>query len=263
MKLEKIVSFLEELAPLLFQEHYDNSGLILGEMDADISGILVCLDADEDAVDLAISQGCQLVLSHHPAIFRGIKSFAGGNAESDIIIKAIKNDLALYGYHTNFDSAADGLAFMLCRILDLDNIRILDERCLPGLGLKYGAGRVGDAVPMSGEAFLDMVKTRLSLNVVRYVGEIPDVVMRVAVYNGAYDDGILGKLKELSPDALVTGDLKYHAARDLLHKGIFTIDAGHYGTEKVFAGEMAKILEERFPELKIVRYTGKDVFTYY
>lgn len=98
---------------------------------------------------------------------------------------------------------------------------------------------------------------------IRYVGEIPDFVLRVAVYNGSYNDDILEKLTDFAPEVLVTGDLKYHAARDLLHKGIFTIDAGHFGTEKLFVDEMAKILEERFPELRIVRHEGKDVFTYY
>lgn len=263
MKLGEVVSFLEELAPLQLQEDYDNSGLILGSKDADISGILVCLDADEEAVDLAVRHECQLILSHHPVIFSGIRTFAQGSPESSIIMKAIKNDLALYGYHTNFDSAADGLTCMLCRKLDLDNLLIIDERCMPGLGLKYGAGRVGDIVPMSGKAFLDLVKTRLSLDMIRYVGEIPDFVLRVAVYNGSYNDDILEKLTDFAPEVLVTGDLKYHAARDLLHKGIFTIDAGHFGTEKLFVDEMAKILEERFPELRIVRHEGKDVFTYY
>jgi putative NIF3 family GTP cyclohydrolase 1 type 2 len=86
MKLENIITYLEDLAPIPIQERYDNSGLILGNKDSDISKVLVCLDADEKALDHAIEQHCQLVLSHHPVIFGGIKSFAGGSPEGDIVI---------------------------------------------------------------------------------------------------------------------------------------------------------------------------------
>lgn len=263
MKLESLISFLEELAPISFQDSYDNSGLILGSKNADISNVLVCLDVDDDALDHAIEQHCQMILSHHPVIFGGIKSFAEGSEEGDIVIKAIKNDLVLYGCHTNFDSTSGGLSDLLCKKLGIENIQVLEEKFSLQFKEKHGNGRFGDIDPMSGEAFLDIVKSRLSLDVIRYVGLIPEKVSRVAVYNGSYDSNILEKLVSLNPIILVTGDLKYHAAQELRHKGIFTIDAGHYGTEKLFVKEMSKLLEARFPELTVIRYEGKDVFTYY
>jgi len=182
MKLEDILSFLEESAPLSLQENYDNSGLILGDKCADISKVLVCLDADEKAVDYAVEQQCQLVLSHHPVIFSGIKSFADGSPESGIVIKAIKNDLALYGFHTNFDTVSGGLADLLCRKLGIDNVQILKEKFTLKLNEKHGEGRFGNIEPVSGEVFLDIVKSRLSLDSIRYAGEIPEEVSRIAVY---------------------------------------------------------------------------------
>ena len=117
MKLRNIISFLEEKAPISLQETYDNSGLILGNPDTEVSKVLVCLDVDIDAIDYAISQNCQLVLSHHPTIFKALKKFTDTTKESRILIKAIKNDLALYSSHTNFDSADGGLSDLLCERL--------------------------------------------------------------------------------------------------------------------------------------------------
>lgn len=259
MKLEQITSFLEEAAPLSIQESYDNSGLIMGDPNSDVSGVLVCLDVDEKAINYAIEHDCQMVLSHHPVIFSGIKTFTGSTSEGDIIIRAIKNDLALYGYHTNFDSAKGGLSELLCERLGIKKTKILIEsgHC------NCGAGRYGDIEPATGEMFIKSLKSRLSIDKVRCVGEVPETISRVAVYNGAYDSDILEKLESLRPIILITGDLKYHAAQELMHKGIFTIDAGHYGTEKLFVEGVSKLLEAHFPELKVVSYESKDVFTYF
>ncbi len=258
MKLENLTSFFEELAPISFQESYDNSGLVLGDHNSEVTGVLVCLDVDDKAVDFALEQDCQLILSHHPAIFAGIKTFTNDSAQGDILIKAIKNDLALYSSHTNFDSVIGGLSDLLCSKLGLKNVKIL-KRAQDG---NYGTGRYGEIEPVDGEMFIDKLKSSLSLESIRLVGDIPEKISTVAVYNGSYDDDILNELTTLKPITLVTGDLKYHAAQELKHKGIFTIDAGHYGTEKIFVEEMSKLLEGRFPGLKIIRYEGKDIFTY-
>lgn len=258
MKLENLISFLEDVAPISMQESYDNSGLVLGDLSSDISGVLVCLDADDKAVDYAIEKDCQLILSHHPVIFNGIKNFAKGSAEGDIIIKAIKNDLALYSSHTNFDSATGGLSDLLCAKLSLKNVKILKEAEKGNCG----TGRYGEIEPIDGEMFIETLKSRLSLDVVRIVGDVPEKISRVVVYNGSYDNDILNELIKHKPNILVTGDLKYHAAQELKHKEIFTIDAGHYGTEKLFVEEMSRLIEGHFPGLKIIRYEGKDVFVY-
>ncbi|NLX63353.1 MAG: Nif3-like dinuclear metal center hexameric protein [Clostridiaceae bacterium] len=260
MKLRNLIEFLEEKAPISLQEIYDNSGLILGNPDNEISRVLVCLDVDIGAIEHAVSQNCQLVLSHHPAIFKGLKIFSGTNKESSILIKAIKNDIALYSCHTNFDSAEGGLSDLLCEKLGLKNIKVLkttsDETA------EYGAGRYGEIKPVDGMEFINRVKTKLSVDFLRYVGDIPPTVTKVAVFNGSFDRDIMDSLKRISPVVLITGDLKYHDAQELLYNGIFTIDAGHYGTEIIFVDEMANIIEERFSDLSVVRYKGKDVFNY-
>jgi len=260
MKLRNLIKYLEEKAPISLQEIYDNSGLILGNPDNEISGVLVCLDADIGAIEHAVSQKCQLVLSHHPAIFKGLKNFSEPTKESSILIKAIKNDIALYSCHTNFDSAEGGLSDLLCEKLGLKNIKVLKTTSFDTA--EYGAGRYGEIRPTDGMEFISRVKTKLSLDCLRYVGDVPPAVTKVAVFNGSFDRDILDSLIRISPVVLITGDLKYHDAQELLYNGIFTIDAGHYGTEIIFVDEMADIIEERFSNLNVVRYKGKDVFNY-
>lgn len=261
MKLNNIISYVEEKAPISFQESYDNSGLILGEPDLEVSNVLICLDVDKETLNYAVERNCQLIISHHPAIFRALKNFVGDAKESVLLIKAIKNDIALYSSHTNFDSAVGGLSDLLCKRLSMENIQIL-KKALSENG-EYGIGRFGNIEAMSGEKFLGFIKEKLSLDVIRYVGQIPEIVSKIAVYNGSYDSGIIEELIKLNPDALITGDLKYHDAQELVENNIFTIDAGHYGTEIIFVEEMSKLLENQFPQLQVLTYKGKDVFNYF
>lgn len=260
MKLKNIISYLEEKAPISLQEPYDNSGLILGDPDTEVSKVLVCLDVDVDVVEYAITQNCQLVLSHHPTVFKALKTFTAETRESSVLIKAIRNDLALYSSHTNFDSAEGGLSDLLCEKLGLKNIKVLKKISYDTA--EYGSGRYGEIKPTDGEVFINSVKSKLSLDSIRYVGQIPQTVEKIAVYNGSYDRDIIDELIKISPVILITGDLKYHDAQELLYSGIFTIDAGHYGTEIIFVDEMAEILENQFSHLEILKYYGEDVFTY-
>lgn len=127
-KLQNIIRFLESLAPPSLQESYDNSGLIVGHPDWDIKGALVCLDSTEEVVDEAVQQGCNLIIAHHPIVFSGLKRFNGNNHVERTIIKAIKNDIAIYAIHTNLDNVAAGVNAEICSRLGLSNTRILDPR---------------------------------------------------------------------------------------------------------------------------------------
>lgn len=259
-KIKNIISYLEEKAPLRLQESYDNSGLILGSRESTVSKVLICLDADESALDAACKNGCQLIISHHPAIFKAIKVFTDNTREGKFLFKAIKNNVSLYSIHTNFDSADGGLTDLLCKKLGLENINVL--RNTSGEE-NHGLGRYGTISPMKGIEFVEYLKKSLSLSVVRLIGEIPERITKVAVFNGSYDRDILEELCSLAPDVLITGDVKYHDAQELIYNGIFTVDAGHYGTEKHFVEFMAEILSEKFPELDIVHHEGSDVFRYH
>jgi len=128
MKLKELTDFLESVAPLAFQEDYDNSGLLTGSQEQEISAALLCLDITPAIVDEAISRGCNLIISHHPFIFRGLKKIEPGKMESEILIRVIKHEIAVYAIHTNIDNARGGLNEFLCRKLGLSNIDILSKK---------------------------------------------------------------------------------------------------------------------------------------
>ena len=131
MQVRQITQYLESIAPLAFQESYDNAGLIIGRPEDEVSGILISLDITEEIVDEAISKQLNLIVSHHPIIFSGLKKLNGKNYIERCVAKAIKNDIAIYAAHTNLDSVFGGVNSMICEKLNIHNCRILS----PNAGL--------------------------------------------------------------------------------------------------------------------------------
>jgi len=125
MKIKEVTHYLEQWAPLAYQESYDNAGLLVGDADANVTGVLVTLDATEAVVDEAVAKGCNLVVAHHPIVFKGLKKLNGRNYVERTVIKAIKNDVALYAAHTNLDSVVGGVNYKIAEKLRLQNVRIL------------------------------------------------------------------------------------------------------------------------------------------
>ena len=128
MKIKDITSYLEEIAPLYYQEDYDNCGLIIGDENITLDGVLITLDCTEDIIDEAIAEGCNLIVAHHPIIFSGIKKLNGHNYIERTIIKAIKYDIAIYAIHTNLDNIKDGVNAKISERLGLQNTSILSPK---------------------------------------------------------------------------------------------------------------------------------------
>jgi len=126
MKIKELTAYLETIAPPVYQEDYDNAGLIVGDPEAEIAGVLFCLDSTEAVVAEAIAKGCNLVVAHHPIIFRGLKRLTGRSYVERTVMKAIKNDIAIYAIHTNLDNVyQQGVNAKICEKLGLQNTRIL------------------------------------------------------------------------------------------------------------------------------------------
>lgn len=125
MKIRNVTAYLEEIAPLDYQESYDNSGLIIGDGDTRVDGVLITLDCTEAIVDEAIEEGCNLVIAHHPIIFKGIRRLNGSNYIEKVIIKAIKHNIAIYAIHTNLDNILNGVSANIAKRLGVKNCKIL------------------------------------------------------------------------------------------------------------------------------------------
>lgn len=125
MRLSALIGYLEEVAPLNYQEDYDNSGLIVGDSEMEVNAALVALDCIESVVDEAIETGCDLIITHHPIVFKGLKKFNGKTYVERVVLKAIKNNIALYAIHTNLDSVQHGVNAKICEHLGLTGTKIL------------------------------------------------------------------------------------------------------------------------------------------
>lgn len=125
MKIKDIISHLEKLAPPFLQESYDNAGLLIGNSNAVVSKALISLDVTEAVLDEAITKNCQIIIAHHPLIFKGLKRITGKNMVERIVTKAIKNDIAIYAIHTNLDNVKGGVNSILCEKLGIVNNKIL------------------------------------------------------------------------------------------------------------------------------------------
>ncbi len=362
----EIVEYMEELAPARLAEDWDNVGLLLGNKDQEIHKILVCLDVTGEVIEEAVNKKADLIISHHPFIFKGMKRIVENDFKGECIYKLIRNGIGVYSAHTNLDFAEQGLTGYLSGILGLKDVKNLRDyrpeklfkvavfvpedstekvrESMTGAGAgwigkysdcsfivkgtgtfrplegtnpyigsegeleevdeyrietivpadklkivlkamldahpyeeaaydvypleismnKYGYGKVGMLEgPRKLKDFIEDIKKVLNVSNVRVIGYKDKMVKKIAVFNGSYDNGILRDIQD-EIDVLVTGDVKYHDARDMIDNGMCVIDAGHFGTENVVVKLLLEKLKSRFKDVEIIgNCVEKDPFEIY
>lgn len=251
IKCRDVMEYIEQLAPAELAEEWDNTGLLLGGSDRIVSRIMVCLDVTAEALEAAVNKKVDLIVTHHPVIFRGIKKISEDDVKGKQLFYAVSNGISVISAHTNLDYADNGVNVKLAETLGLENTALLGK----------GPGRTGLLKEkMSFDDFIAYVKERLEVPFVRTVGNTVSGIGKVAVFCGSFNDD-LKALLESGADAVVTGDLKYHTALDAREAGLCLIDAGHFSTERVILPYLAAVLAERFPETEVIRFSQeKDPF---
>lgn len=245
MKIRKVIDALERFAPLPLQESYDNAGLQVGLTETEISGALLCLDVTEAVVDEAISRGCNLIVAHHPLIFRKLAHISDGSYVERAVIKAIKNDVVIVAMHTNLDNALDGVNFKMAEKMGLTDLQPLQE---PEVDGKW-SGVVGTLPePMSAEDFVKMLKERFGVASVRANELLRRPVSRVALCGGA-GSFMLGDALRAGADAFVTGEMGYHEFFG--HEQQLQICViGHYESEQFTTEIFRDIISRECPGVK-------------
>jgi dinuclear metal center YbgI/SA1388 family protein len=249
MKIREIIHHLEFYAPLEFQEEYDNSGLIAGDIDSECTGILINLDCTEDVVQEAVQRKCNLIVSHHPLIFRPIRSVIPGNGPAKTLVAAIKADVAIYAIHTNLDNILSGVNATIADKLGLLNRRVLlPRKDLQGLG----SGLVGDLQnPLSEEQLLEQLKKAFGTPVIRHSPLLWKPVSRVAVCGGAGSFLISNALHE-NAGFFISADIKYHEFFEGQGK-LVIVDIGHFESEQFTVDLLVAVILEKYPNFAVLK----------
>lgn len=246
-KISELAQFLEGIAPLHFQESYDNSGLLVGDIHRDITGVIISLDATEEVIDEAIEKNCNVVVSHHPIVFAGLKRFTYSNYIQKAVAKAIKNDIALYAIHTNLDNVAqNGVNTKICEQLGLKNMEILAPK--PELmhnDVAVGSGMIGNLdIEMDEPAFLQYIKEKMNVQMIKHTPFLGQNPSKIAVCGGS-GRFLLDLAIAKGADVFISADFKYHEYFDANGK-IMIADIGHYESEQFTIDLLFELISKNF-----------------
>ena len=261
MTVKDIMGCITEIAPLQWQEDYDNAGLQVGDVNREIHKALVALDVTEAVVDEAIAKSCDLIISHHPLIFKGLKHLTPQTYIERAVVNAIKHDVAIVSMHTNLDNSYLGVSCVLAERLGLSHLRILQPSSMaPEL---CGAGMIGVFEnPMEETAFLALVAEQLGTPCLRHSALTGRKIRTVALCGGSgspfLDDALANHV-----DAYLTADIKYH---DFFvpENRLLLIDGGHFETEQ-FTKELIKdLIQKKIPNFAAeIAETNTNAVHYY
>ena len=249
MKLKEIMHMLEELCPRSFAMSWDNAGLQVGYSDKEVHTIALALDCTSEVIAKAAAHKADLILTHHPLLFSGIKNITDSDYVGRRILELIRNDICCYAMHTNFDvlGMADAAADMM-RLTDREVLEVTFEDDISVEGI----GRIGMLPePMKLSEYAQKVGEIFKIGHVRYYGDPDQILVTCAILPEAGKSEIDLAVKS-GADVYITGDISHHDGIDAVEKGIAVIDAGHYGIEKLFIPYMKEYLEREAPELTII-----------
>lgn len=240
---------LEKFAPLPLQESYDNAGLQVGLTEAETSGVLLCLDVTESIITEAERKGCNLVVSHHPLLFKGLKCVSNETMVQRCICAAVKKGITIYAAHTNLDNAPGGVNAEIASRIGLKNTRILEPLSTMPSGAPYGSGLIGE-LPQAkdSEKFLRSIKRDFNAQIMMHNAFLKRPIQRVALCGGA-GDFLLERAISEGADAFLTGEMHYHVYfghEQQIQIGVF----GHYESEQYTEVLLQRILHEALPELR-------------
>ena len=253
MRCQDILDKIEARYPRKYACDWDNVGLLAGSREREVDTVYIALDATDEVVDAASECGAQLLLTHHPMIFGGLKSVTTDDYVGERLIRLIRNDISYYAMHTNYDVM--GMAELAADMLDLKDRRVLEE-VLDGEGI----GRVGDlSRSMTLEECANFVKGRFRLPNVKIFGEPEKQVQRAAICPGSGKSEAKPALS-MGAEVYITGDIDHHTGIDMADCGMAIIDAGHYGVEHIYIADMEQFLKENCPELRVYTAPVKQPF---
>lgn len=267
LKVKDIKSLMERMAPLNLKEDYDNVGLMVGSLENQVSNILIALDCTMEVIEEAKDKACNFILTHHPLLFVKPEVITDETLLGRKILQLVKNDISVYSAHTNLDSVKGGLNDIITELLGFKNYSVIEVNNINCNSLEEGIGRLVTLdSPSTLLEICDIVKAKLKLKALRYVGEDAKIISKIVIINGSGEDFYKAAFK-LGADLIITGDTKYHNTSDFRESGMSIIDAGHFETEwpamKIFANKFKnELLNLGFSNSVIISEKSEPVYKY-
>lgn len=257
MKCSDLIQILRQQADESYACSWDNVGLLVGSTQKDIQKVYIALDASDEAVEGAIAQNADLLLTHHPLIFQGMKRITEEDFIGRRVMAMIRANMCYYAMHTNFDVM--GMAELAAAKMHLNNPLPLEVTCVED-GKEQGIGRVGDLEKeMRLSECCAFVKSAFDLEHVKVFGNLSKTVRRAAICPGAGKSDLKWALKA-GADVYITGDIDHHTGIDAVACGMAVIDAGHYGIEHIFISYMGQYMKDHAPEITVVTQNKVEPF---
>jgi dinuclear metal center YbgI/SA1388 family protein len=244
MKVREITAVIERFALLSIQESWDNSGLIIGSPEQEVHGVILGFDCTAALVEEAVECGADMIVTHHPLIFNGLKKISPEDPVGLAVLRAAASGVAVYAAHTSADKVIGGVSGAMARRLGLSGIKVLDEES-EGIGL----GAVGTLPqPMECHEFIEYVKSCFGLKTVRCSHPVDVPVSRVAMCGGA-GGSLIGKAAAEGAQAYLCGDVSYH--HFFTTKDFMVIDIGHFEGEVEIVEILFSLLRKNFPNFAV------------
>ena len=243
-KVKDITSVIEEFAPLAIQEKWDNSGLCIGSPEAPVNSILFGLDCTPALVDEAIECGADMIITHHPLIFSGLKKISPDDMVGEAVFKAVKAGISIYAAHTNADKVLAGVSGAMAAKLGLCNVSVLaDEGDGAGLGV---VGEFPEALTV--EQALELVKERFALKVLKTSKPLDGMIQKVAMCGGS-GASLINAAKASGAQLYISGDISYH--NFFTPEGFMLMDIGHYESEIEIVDILFSLVKKNFPTFAV------------
>lgn len=259
MKCQEIINVLQKQAPEHYACDWDNVGLLVGDSQKEIDKIYIALDATEETIEEAAALGADMLLTHHPMIFKGLKKVNTEDFIGRRVMSLIRSDISYYAMHTNFD--VKGMAELAAQRMKFKDCEVLEVTCEDEEGLQ-GIGKIG-MLPeaMNLRTCAEQVKEAFHVEQVKVFGDLGAAVTKAAICPGS-GKSVISEALKAGVQVLITGDIDHHEGIDAAAQGMAVIDAGHYGIEKIFIPYMKQYLEENTKGLTILEQPEKQPFVY-
>ena len=244
MKAKDIIEVIEQFAPLSIQEGWDNSGLCVGSPDDEVTSVLLALDCTPELVDEAVACGADMIITHHPLIFSGLKKITPDDLVGAAVIKAIRAGICIYAAHTNADKVLEGVSGAMASRLGLVDVQVLSDE-----GDGMGLGVVGDLPqPMTAQQAVSLVKDRFSLKVAKTSRPLEGTISRVALCGGS-GSSLIGAAMASGAQLYISGDISYH--NYFTRDGFMIMDIGHYESEIDIVDVLFSLIKKNFPTFAV------------